>query len=179
MRRTLSMNSTLKTTRTPPIAPIMMALRGDTLAQGAVTATSPARAPFKAMLVSGFPKRIQAVNMANIAPAAAARFVVTAMIAMLKLVPEVVLPELKPNQANHKIKTPSAANGILWPGIAFELPSLLYFPSLGPSTRAPANAAHPPTESIVAALAVSGSVAGYFPARRATLCDPIEALREE
>jgi len=68
------MNSTLKTTSIPPIAPMIIALKGDTTAQGAVITTKPANTPFKAILVSAFPNLAQAVNIAKIAPLAAAKF---------------------------------------------------------------------------------------------------------
>jgi hypothetical protein len=43
------------------------------------------------------------------------------------------------------MKTPSDPNIKLWPGIAFDFPSV-YFPILGPTIIAATNAAHPPTE---------------------------------
>ena len=56
----------------PPRRPIIIALTGETTAQPAVMATSPARAPFKVMDASGFLYLIQTKNMAAVAPAAAA-----------------------------------------------------------------------------------------------------------
>jgi hypothetical protein len=49
-------------------------------------------------------------------------------------------PGLKPNHQNHKINTPKAPNIKLCPGIAFTVPSVLYFPILGPTKAA--NDAH-------------------------------------
>jgi hypothetical protein len=116
-----------------------------TVAQGAVIATRPANTPFRVMPPSGFLKIAHAVMSAVMAPAAAARFVVTAIRAMSG-VPAVVLPGLNPNQPNHRMKTPRAAIGMLWPGIALTFPSLEYRPSRGPSITAPQRAAHPPME---------------------------------
>ncbi len=96
----------------PAAAPIMTALSGVTVAQGLVMATSPARAPFKLMPTSGLPNRIHEVIMARTAPDAAARLVLTNIIA-ISLLAAVVDPGLNPNQPSHKIKTPSAASGIL------------------------------------------------------------------
>src|SRR5262245_65552714 len=56
-----------------------------------------------------------------------------------------VLPGLKPNHPKARMKQPSAAIGMLWPGIGFGVPSLLYLPIRGPSTIAPASAVTPPT----------------------------------
>ena len=83
------------------------------MAHPAVIPTSPAKAPLRAILTSGLPKCIQTVIIAAIAPAAAAKLVVTAITAMLIFVPLVVLPALKPNQPNHNMNTPKAAMGIL------------------------------------------------------------------
>jgi hypothetical protein len=55
-------------------------------------------------------------------------------------------PGLKPNHPNHKINTPKAPNIKLCPGIAFTVPSVLYFPILGPTKAAATNDAQPPTE---------------------------------
>ena len=85
---------------------------GDTLAQPAVMPTRPARAPFKLMPTSGFPNLIHEINMAKIAPAAAARLVLTKIMAIL-LSAVVVEPGLKPNQPSQRINTPRAARGIL------------------------------------------------------------------
>jgi hypothetical protein len=52
-------------------------------------------------------------------------------------------PGLKPNHPN-KINTPKAPNIKLCPGIAFTVPSVLYFPILGPTKAAATNDAQPP-----------------------------------
>ena len=54
-------------------------------------------------------------------------------------------PPLKPNQQNHRMKTPSAPAVRLWPGMAWGLPSLSYLPMRGPSMAAPSRAMTPPT----------------------------------
>ena len=54
-------------------------------------------------------------------------------------------PPLKPNHPNQRISTPAAAKGRLCPGIASGLPSLSYFPILGPSLAMYNKAAQPPT----------------------------------
>jgi len=115
-----SKNKTEKTTNTPPMAPIMMELVGETLAQPAVMATSPASAPFRLMPMSGFLKIIQEVSIPVTHPAAAAKLVLTKIVAMV-VSPMVVEPGLNPNQPSHRIKTPIAAKGILWPGKALTL----------------------------------------------------------
>ena len=52
---------------------------------------------------------------------------------------------LKPNQQNHRMNTPKAAEVILWPRIARGLPSLSYLPMRGPRILAPIKAHRPPT----------------------------------
>src|SRR6056297_513799 len=143
--RMRSKKSTERTTRTPATAPIRIALEGDTLAQPAVIPTRPANAPFKLIPTSGFLNLIQEVAMANTAPVAAARLMVTKIMAM-EVSAVVVEPGLNPNHPSHRINTPRAANGMLWPRIGRIAPFFPYFPSLGPNTMAPASAAHPPTE---------------------------------
>ena len=56
-----------------------------------------------------------------------------------------VEPALNPNHPNHNIKTPRAASGKLWPLISCGTLSI-YLPTLGQTYKAPARAAHPPTE---------------------------------
>ncbi len=137
--RILSKNSTEKTTSTPAMAPMMMALPGVTLAHRLVMATSPARAPLRLMPISGLPNLIQEANMARMQPAAAARLVLTKIMAM-SLLAAVVEPGLNPNQPSHRMKTPRAASGMLCPRMGLTLPSLPYLPMRGPSTMAPARA---------------------------------------
>ena len=83
--------------------------------------------------------------MARTEPAAAARLVLTKIMAM-SLLAAVVEPGLNPNQPSQRINTPRAARGKLWPKIGLILPSLVYLPIRGPRTMAPARAAQPPTE---------------------------------
>ena len=78
-------------------------------------------------------------------PAAPASVVVTAMMATF-CVPVVVEPGLNPYQPNQRRKTPSAAMGMLWPGMARGFPSAANLPRRGPTTMAPARASQPPTE---------------------------------
>ena len=52
---------------------------------------------------------------------------------------------LKPNQPNHRMKVPSAAIGMLEPGIGFTV-SPKYLPIRGPMMIAPIRAAQPPVE---------------------------------
>ena len=52
---------------------------------------------------------------------------------------------LKPNQPNSRMKQPSIAIGMWWPGMVLADPSLLNLPMRGPSTMAPARPATPPT----------------------------------
>ena len=84
--------------------------------------------------------------MVAIPPAAEARKVLTTTDPISSQLPTAPSdePGLKPNQPNHNMNAPTAANGKLCPGIVFELPSLAYFPILGPSTIAAANAEKPP-----------------------------------
>jgi len=64
--------------------------------------------------------------MAVMAPAAAARVVVTAMMAM-EVSPTVVEPGLKPYQPNQSRKTPRAARGNIMPGNRLDLAGLVVF----------------------------------------------------
>ena len=83
--------------------------------------------------------------MARIAPAAAAKLVLT-KIRTISLEAAVVEPGLKPNHPNQRMNTPRAAKGRLCPGMALILPSLVYLPIRGPKTMAPAKATQPPIE---------------------------------
>ena len=75
----ITWNLTDKTTNMPAIAPMIMALSADTNAHPAVIPTSPANAPLRDILISGLLNIFQAVNIAAIEPAPAARVVVIAM----------------------------------------------------------------------------------------------------
>ena len=124
-------------------------MAGATNAQPAVIDTSPAMAPLSAKVGSGFRNQIQAVNSAPTAPAAAATLVLSAIRAMLRSVPATVLPALKPNHPNQRMKTPSDASGRLWPGMARAVrpePFCTYLPTRGPMTMAPTRPSQPPVE---------------------------------
>ena len=56
-----------------------------------------------------------------------------------------LLPPLKPNHPNHKIKVPKIARGKLDP-VNLPLVADEYLPILGPNIKTPAKAIHPPTE---------------------------------
>ena len=91
---------------------------GETTEQGAVMPTSPANAPFNAMVKSGFPHHTQAVNIAAIAPALGARVVFIATLATTSGSSKPrVEPALNPNHPNQRIKTPMPTNGILCPAM--------------------------------------------------------------
>src|SRR5690606_1754614 len=136
------------TTKTPPIAPNNVACSAVGVDGSAVIATRPARAPFSAMVKSALRNKITDRASAAIAPAAAAALVfknTTATALALLISPSFnTEPPLKPNQPIHRIKVPSVAIGILAPGIALTLPSLLYLPLRAPSSNTPANAAAAP-----------------------------------
>ena len=93
-----SKKSTENTTRMPARAPMTTALKGVTLLQGAVMATSPARAPLRLMEMSGLPNLSQEVIMARTHPAAAARLVFT-KIQEMSLMAAVVDPGVEPEPA--------------------------------------------------------------------------------
>ena len=77
-------------------------------------------------------------------PADAARLVVTAMSAKRAPTAPSVEPGLKPNQPNQRIRTPSTASGIEWPGIGCGLPFASNLPMRAPSMSVPASAALAP-----------------------------------
>ena len=112
------------TTKKPAIRPIMSELGMLTNAQGAVIATSPAKAPLRIIDRSGLPSSIHAVIEAEIAAAAAAVLVATAIRPIAPASAAIVLPGLNPNQPNHSTKTPIVANAKLCPGIGKTLPVL-------------------------------------------------------
>ena len=64
--------------------------------------------------------------MAIHAPAAAAKLVLTKIRAM-DLSAVVVEPGLNPNQPSHRMNTPRAASGMLWPGIGLHFAVLAVF----------------------------------------------------
>ena len=87
--------------------------------------------------------------MAVVVAAAVAIFVVTkirlAVSSVSSPVIETVEQPLKPNHANQRMNTPSAASVRLWPGIAFTVPSSSYLPMRAPRIFAPISAQTPPT----------------------------------
>ena len=136
------------TTRMPPTAPTnrdnsMLPDSGD-----AVIETSPARAPFNAMVRSALPNSARARTSAATKPPQAAMLVLTntcaTALASSTLLTFSSEPPLKPNQPNQRMNMPSVANGMLAPGRAFTLPSEPYLPLRGPSSSTPASAAVAP-----------------------------------
>ena len=90
---------------------------------------------------------IHEVSTAPRTPAAAARFVFSATYAKKPTPPKSTLsvePGLNPNQPNQRMITPSVVKAMLWPGIAFGLPSDENFPMRGPRRSAPASPASAP-----------------------------------
>ncbi len=128
---------------------MMTADTGLTKPLGAVMATSPASSPLAVMVGSGLPLLHHMYSIALSDAAAPASIVFTAMMPMRSApLPEAasVLPGLKPNHPKARMKQPSSPNVMLWPGMKFGEPSLLYLPIRAPSTIAPASAIQPPTE---------------------------------
>ena len=136
------------TTIIPPMAPTTVARPPEGESGSAVIATKPANAPFRAMVRSAFPNIICEVIRAASSPPAAAAFVFTKTVAtafassMFETISSD--PPLNPNQPIQSTRVPRAAKGILAPGIAFEVPSSLYFPNRGPIMSTPASAAEAP-----------------------------------
>ena len=110
--------------------------------------TSPAIVPFSAANRSMRPSSERETSMAVMTPAAAARFVLTSTMLMdtasTALARASWDPPLKPNQPNHRMKTPSVTTTVFEGGVGLALPSRPNLPSLGPTTSIPASAAHPP-----------------------------------
>src|ERR1700683_66247 len=104
--RTRSLNSTPPHTMQPASAPIITAEVGETNAQGAVIATSPASIPLQAMVMSGLPNRKYQMSIAAAEPATAARWVLTATTEMRRSVAQRVDPGLKPIHPNRRINVP-------------------------------------------------------------------------
>src|SRR5450755_111250 len=103
---TRSLNSTPPQTRAPASTPITIADVGDTKAQGAVIATSPASMPLQAMVTSGLPNMKYHNSMAVADPATAARLVLMATTEMRRSVAPRVEPGLNPIQPNKRMKVP-------------------------------------------------------------------------
>ena len=146
--RSLSMVTMAKTTITPPMAPIMVASKGEGVSGSAVMATRPARAPLRAIVRSALPNNSRAVIRPKMVPPAADMLVLTktAATALASSILEMTScePPLNPNQPSQRIKVPSVAIGIFAPGMALMEPSLPYLPLRAPSRRTPASAAEAP-----------------------------------
>jgi len=146
----LSRSGTVKTTITPPTAPIQSAPKSEGARGSAVIDTRPASAPFSTIVRSGFLYMIWLRISAVTAPAAAAILVLAKMRLTSLTSPTVPIascePPLKPNQPSHRMKVPKVARARFEPGIGCTRPSLPNLPRRGPSTMAPAKAAQPPTE---------------------------------
>ena len=121
----------------------------ETISQPAVTATRPPRVALKVMDTSGFLKRIQVKSMQVTVATAADMLVVQKMLPAETMAASLsmatVEQPLKPNQQNHRMNTPRAAMGRLWPRMARGLPFSSYLPMRGPRILAPTRAAVPPT----------------------------------
>ena len=87
--------------------------------------------PLAVMATSKKPTFIHMTSPAMKPPAAAAIIVVTPT-RMTALSAASSEPALKPNQPNHRTKTPITVKAMLWPGIARGLPSSPYLPIRGP-----------------------------------------------
>src|SRR3989475_12692694 len=70
--------------------------------------------------------------------------VLVAITPMRRSDPASVEPGLKPNHPKHRMKVPTRAMGMLWPGIALADPAGLYLPRRGPGGAAAASAIIPP-----------------------------------
>src|SRR5580692_8067223 len=132
-------------TRAPASTPMMTEDVGDTNAQGAVIATSPASIPLQAMVMSGLPNRKYQISMAAAEPAQAARFVLTATTEIRRSVAPSVEPGLKPIHPNNRMNVPVTTYTTLWAGKTRIFPPGPNFPRRGPSMIASAMAQNPPT----------------------------------
>ena len=145
---TFSSSFMLAVQMTAPMAPMMIAQWCSTISGPAVIETSPAMAPFSPASRSIRPRIGLDTAMAAMTPAAPAKFVLTStwLIATASAaVPSASCdPPLKPNQPNHRMKTPSVTTGMLDGGVGRTVPSLINLPRLGPMISAPASAAQPP-----------------------------------
>src|SRR5579863_7622017 len=104
--RTRSLKRTPAQTKEPARIPMIVAEVGDTNAQGAVIATSPASIPLHAIVISGFPNRKYQMIIAAADPATAARFVLTATTEMRRSVAPNVEPGLNPIHPNSRMNVP-------------------------------------------------------------------------
>ena len=99
------------------INPITIDSIGDIKSAPAVIPTNPARIPFKVIVKSGFFRKDQEAVIAPIAPALAAKDVVTNTKETNPGSAVRTDPPLKPNHPNQRRKTPITAKGIECPGI--------------------------------------------------------------
>src|SRR5579864_8597266 len=143
--RTRSLKRTPPHTRAPASTPIITDDVGDTNAQGAVIATSPANIPLQAIVISGLPKRKYQMSIAIAEPATAARFVFTATTEIRRSVAPSVEPGLKPIQPNSSRNVPVTTYTMLCAGKTRILPPGPYLPRRGPRMIASAMAQNPPT----------------------------------
>src|SRR2546428_9222311 len=107
-------------------------------------ATSPASLLFATSAGSGLPYFRHTYSIAVTPPAAPASIVFVAMTPMRRSEPASVDPALNPNHPKARMNVPTNAIGMLWPGIAFAVPSRLYLPRRGPRRIAVTNAITPP-----------------------------------
>src|SRR5579871_3899105 len=142
---TRSLKRTPPHTRRPARAPMTTEEVGDTKAQGAVMATSPASIPLHAMVISGLPKRKYHKTIAAAEPATAARFVFTATTEIRRSVAPRVEPGLNPIHPKSKRNVPVTTYTTLWAGKTRIRPPEPYLPSRGPRMIARAMAQKPPT----------------------------------
>src|SRR3989338_3645510 len=143
---TLSKQITAGTTTAPAMSPMIAALDTLTNAQGAVTATKPAKQPLIVMPKSGFLRRNVDIAVAARRPVQAAMLVVRQICAIRRGSAAIVLPGLNPNHPSQSTMAPISASDILCPGIALIRPLGPNFPKRGPRIMAPVRAAQPPTE---------------------------------
>src|SRR5665647_3331985 len=130
------------TTRRPATRPISAAPTLLTKAHGAVTATRPASMPLAAIDGSGFPYSFHTRNIAVRQPKEQAMNVLTITTLKRRSVAASVETPLKPIHPNTRTMVPRIASGMLWARITRGAPSLANLPMRGPSTQAPARAAH-------------------------------------
>ena len=127
-----------------PIIPTKIAVTDVIELHPAVIATNPASGPNITQQGSGFLKKANEIPRPVNKPNAAARNVLISIKGTVSSIAP-LLPPLKPNQPNHKIKVPKTANGKLDP-VNFPLFASEYLPILGPKINTAAKAIHPPTE---------------------------------
>src|ERR1700691_4994761 len=140
-----SLKITPPQTNNPASTPITTEEVGDTKAQGAVMATSPANIPLHAIVISGLPNTKYQNSIPAAEPATAARFVFTATTEIRRSVAPSVDPGLKPIQPKSRMKVPVTTYTRLCAGKARGFPSFPYLPSRGPRMTARAIAQKPPT----------------------------------